>query len=208
MLHGPPRRWNDLDLALAQLEAIHQWLLDAARNSTADPAGLDQQRRALTARTHEQLVHAGAPFQRALPPRLVLAHRNGWFADKLEHELRGTGLLLVARVGDANEAVGCVVAEQPDVLLAEDELPGMPMVELLQNVLRYSPHCAVGVQVQDCKQIGRLLDAGGAFVCHRQVPPEQVAQQIVQLTAPKVELDLRTRPPRSSPATSATTFAT
>jgi CheY-like chemotaxis protein len=208
MLHGPPRRWNDLDLALAQLKAIHQWLRDAPRNSTADPAGLDQQRRALTARTHEQLVHAGAPLQRALPPRLVLAHRNDWFADELEHELRGTGFLLVSRVRDADEAVGCVVAEQPDVLLAEDELPGMQTVHLLENVLRYSPACAVGVQVQDCEQVGRLLDAGGAFVCHRQVPPVEVAQQLVQLTAPEELHHLRTRPPRSSSAVSAATFAT
>jgi hypothetical protein len=208
MLHGPPRTWNDIDLALAQLAAIHQWLRDAARTSTAVPAGLDRQRRALTARAHEQLILSGAPLQRALPRRVVLAHRTDWFADKLVHALRGTELLLVSRVGDADEAVGCAVAEQPDVLLAEDELRGMPMVELLQNVLTYSPHCAVGVQVQDCEQIGRLLDAGAAFVCHRQVPPVEVAQQLVQLTGPEVELDLRTRPTRSSAAAATAAFAT
>jgi CheY-like chemotaxis protein len=208
MLHKPPRTWNDIDLALAQLAAINQWLRDAARTSTPVPAGLDRQRRALTARTHEQLILSGAPLGLALPPRLVLAHRSGWFGDKLEHELRDTGLLVVGRVRDADEAVGCVVAEQPDVLLAQDELPGMQTVELVQNVLRYSPACAVGVQVQDCEQVGRLLDAGGAFVCHRQVSPVEVAQQLVQLTAPEGELDLRTRPTRSSAAAAAAASAT
>jgi CheY-like chemotaxis protein len=186
MLHGRPRTWNDIDLALAQLGAIDQWLCDAARTSPPESAGLDRQRCALTARTHEQLMHSGAPLHSDLPRRLVLAHRNDWFVERLEESLRGTGLLMVSRVRDADEAVGCVVAEQPDVLLVEDELPGMEVVALVQEVLRCSPACAVGVRVQDCEQVGRLLDAGGAFVCHRQLPPAEVAQQLVQLGAPEV----------------------
>jgi CheY-like chemotaxis protein len=208
MMHRQPRTWNDIELALRQLGAIQQWLRDAARSSTPDPAGLDRQRRALTARTHEQLILSGAPLQLRLPRRLVLAHRNDRFADKLEHALRGTGLLRVSRVRDADEAVGCVVAEQPDVLLAEDELPGMQMLELLENVMRYSPHCAVGVQVQDCEQVGRLLDAGGAFVCHRHVPPVEVAEQLVKLTAREAGLHLRTQPPRRSAAALPAAWAT
>jgi CheY-like chemotaxis protein len=195
MLHGPPRKWNDIDLALAQLGAIEQWLCDAAHTRPPLPTGLDRQKRALRARTQEQLMVSGAPLQLALPRRLVLAHRNDWFAGRLEHALRGTGLLMVSRVLDADEAVGCVVAEQPDVLLTEDELPGMQTVELLENVLRYSPHCAVAVQVQDGEQVGPLLDAGGAFVCHRQVPPAEVAEQLITLTAPEAELNLRAQPP-------------
>jgi hypothetical protein len=200
MLHGRPRRWNDIDLALAQLGAIHEWLRDAAHPTPRDSAGLDRQRCALTARTHEQLIRSGAPLESDLPRRLVLAHRSDWFVERLEESLRGTGLLMVSRVRDADEAVGCVVAEQPDVLLVEDELPGMEVVVLVQEVLRYSPACAVGVQVQDREQVGRLLDAGGAFVCHRQLPPVEVAQQLVQLAAPEVGLHLRARPPEPSTA--------
>jgi hypothetical protein len=196
MLHGRPRTWNDIDLALTQLGAIQQWLHEAAGSSAPDPAGLDRQRRALVARTHEQLILSGTPLSLALPGRLVLAHRDDRFAGELERALRGTGLVLVSRVRDADEAVGCVVAEQPDVLLAEDELPGMQMGALLENVLRYSPHCAVGLQVQDCDQFGRLLDAGGAYVCHRQVPPVEVAQQLVTLADSEAGHHLHAQTPR------------
>lgn len=192
MLHGQPRRWNDVDLALAQLAGIELWL-SAAHAGALDPAGLDRQRRALAARTSEQLALAGSPLQPRLPRRLVLGHRNDWFAKKLERALCGTGLLLVSRVRDADEAVGCVVAEQPDLLLVEDRLPGLATVALVQDVLRYSRHCAVGVQVQDGDRAGRLLDAGVAYVWHRQVSPAEVAQQLVGSLTPDLARRSRMR---------------
>ena len=205
MLHGQPRRWNDVDLALTQLAAIDLWL-SAARSGASYPEGLDRQRRALAARTSEQLALAGAPLQPCLPRRLVLGHRSDWFAEKLERALCGTDVLLVSRVADADEAVGCVVAEQPDLLLVEDELPGLSTVALLQDVLRYSRHCAVGVQVQDGDRAGRLLDAGAAYVWHRQVLPAEVAQQLVAPLTPGLPLQALTRP--RAPAASASRSGT
>lgn len=185
MLHGQPRVWNDVDLALRQLAAVQQWL-HAARMSGSDPAEADRQRRALVARAHQQLSHAGGPLRPRLPRRLVLGHRNEWFVSTLQAALAGTELILVCHVPDADEVIGCVVAEQPDVLLVESQLPGMQRTGLLHDVLKYSPHCAIVVQVQDAAEVGRLLDAGAGFACHRQVPPREVAQQLVQLANPHV----------------------
>lgn len=150
------------DRVVRQVQAVEAWL--AARRVQEQALRLpgmtrderlfaDRQLDALR-QTHDAIkiccarglaAHAGS-FSWAAPTAVV-AHRHAWLAQQLALHLGERGVLLVASTDNGAEALGAVVAEQPDLLLAGDRLAMMTGVDLLSAVRAYAPDTLVGVSV-------------------------------------------------------------
>ena len=138
---------------------------------------------AIVRRTDEALRASVEALVRLTGPRVLLAHRNPWLLDKLTAALTESGCEVVGSVADGAEAVGAVVAEQPDLLLVEDVLPRLSGVDVIREVRAYCPHTLIAAQVGYDDAIGAVLDAGAAAAFTRQVPPADVARSLVDLLA-------------------------
>ena len=193
------RSRNELDLAGRQLQAIAAF--HRARHAAEEAAGaasrsremrMDAARRlevvrreheALIARSHEQLRVTGDVLRRTVERRVVLAHRNEWFLDKIAQAFTDSGLRIVARLDNGADAVGVAVAEQPDLLLVEDSLAMVGGEEVVREVRTFSPETLVAAQVAYSDRIGPFLDAGAATVFTRKIPPSEVAKGLLELLA-------------------------
>lgn len=195
----PPSGLSVADLTVRQLLAIDAFHLARARESKAslprsreDRLDLarwlevqERQRAALIAHTDTVLRgEIGIMVVRG-PRRVVLAHRNDWFRHKLRGALVERELHVVACVDNAPDAVGIVIAEQPDLLFIEDTLPMMTGQQVISDVQRFAPATLIAVQVYGPESVGSILDAGAAHVVTRQVPPTDVADAIDRLTQPR-----------------------
>jgi CheY-like chemotaxis protein len=141
---------------------------------------LRRQHDAVVARAEEQLRASGLLRTRA-ERRVVLAHRNDWLVRKLEETLETRGMHVVARTDNGADAVGMVVAEQPDLLLVEDTLAMLAGLEVIREVRRFSPATVVVAQAASGDRVGQLLDVGARTVFTRQIPPDGVARSMLQL---------------------------
>ena len=194
------RAWgsaSEAELITAQILAVDAWFL--ARGRAAAPPRSDSRedqterrrqahvlatiREAIRDRTGGELG-AAAPQQRVrVAPRLVVAHRNAWFVDKLAAALAECGVQLVARLDNGAAALGVVIAEQPDLLVIEDTMALMTGAEVLAEAGQFAPRTLVAVQVQEHDRAARLSQAGAAATFLRAVPPAEVAAELSALLA-------------------------
>ncbi len=151
--------------------------MDAARSLEV----LRRQHDAVVARADEQLRASGQLLRSTVERRVVIAHRSDWLVRRLEQTLEDRGVLLVARTDNGADAVGLVVAEQPDLVLLEDTLAMLPGSEVVREVRRFSPDTLVAVQAAHGGRVGELLDAGATTVFTRQVPPHEVIRSVLSL---------------------------
>ncbi|MCW2778968.1 MAG: hypothetical protein JWN17_2693 [Frankiales bacterium] len=188
---------SDLDLARRQLEAVEAYNASRRQSEEALAATvrsremrMDSARRlevlrrehdALVQRSHEQLALTGGLLRSAGSPRVVVAHRNAWFVDRVSSGLADRGLQVVARVDNGAETVGLVVAEQPDLLLVEDTLAMVPGEQVVARLRTLCPDLLIAAHVAHGDQVDLFLRAGAAGVFTRRVPPADVAASIVDL---------------------------
>lgn len=188
---------SDLDVARQQLAAIDRWhearrATQQAAQSTATSreARMDLARRlavvhaehkAIVERTDEQLRSSVELLQRSAARRAIVVHRNAWFMDKVAADLMLHQVCVVARLTNGAEAVGAVVAEQPDLLLVEDSLPMMSGEDVVREVRTFAPLTRIGAQVAHDDRIGALLEAGAHSAFTRRVPPADVAAALAEL---------------------------
>lgn len=194
-----PQRVAVPDLAVRQIAAIDSFnraraaaRLAGAAASAGREARLDAARRmdvlrrqhgALVARTQAAL-DAGHELLLGGRPRCVLAHRDPWFLDRVADALLDQGFAVVARLDNGADAVGAVVAEQPDLLLLGDPVPMMTGHGVVAEALRWSPRTFVAVQTADPGAREELVAAGVGSVFGRSVPPADVASGLADaLTA-------------------------
>jgi DNA-binding NarL/FixJ family response regulator len=111
----------------------------------------------------------------------VIAHRQEWFVRQLAEGLREHGITVLAATDNGAEALGFVVAEQPDVLLVEDKLAMLSGAELVAEAALFAPHSIVAVQVPDNDGVCRTLDAGARNTFARRVPPADIADALAQM---------------------------
>jgi CheY-like chemotaxis protein len=190
---------TDNERLLDQLAGISAWLQARAdselqlveagsREMRLDRARrLDVMRRqhcGLVQATERQLRESGSPLRSTTAPRVVIVHRNDWFKDKVSSGLREGGIHIVAELVNGAEAVGLVVAEQPDVLLVEDKLPMLGALDVLAEVRRFAPKTRVVVQVGTDSQIGAFLETGPCTVFTRRIPPADIVDGILDLLSP------------------------
>lgn len=166
--------------AAAAVARSRELRMDAARSLEV----LRREHDAVVERAHEQLRRT-AELLRPPPaaPRVVLAHRNAWFSGKVAEALEEQGLRIVARLDNGADAVGLAVAEQPDLLLAEDTLAMVPGEQVVRDVRRFCPDTVVVAQVAHGDRVGRLLEAGATAVFTRQVAGRDVASEMCRLLA-------------------------
>ena len=151
--------------------------MDAARS-------LEVQRRehaALVERAHEQLTASGHLLRAVARRRVVLAHRNDWFLRKVTQALGEHGVHVVAGTDNGADAVGLIVAEQPDLVLVEETLSMLPGMEVIREVRRFSPDTVVTAQAASGDRVGQFLDAGASAAFTRRIPPADVARSLLRL---------------------------
>lgn len=191
-------RRTELDLLLDQLDGMQAWtrrhratgrLLEAASSGEARlnlfrrAEAVDRQRNALVDWTAQQLRESAVPLCSLSARRAVIVHRSDWFKDKISSGLQAGGIEVVARLENGADAIGVVVAEQPDVLLIEDRLPMVSGLLVTQAARQYAPRTMVIVQVAADWEIGPFLDAGATTAYSRRTSPIEIAAQLSTLVA-------------------------
>ena len=194
LVHDAHRR-SDLELALDQVRAIDAWVQahsardDEAVSTLSREDRLDQarrrdvvsrQRQAIEDWTERELRAGGDLQQSVAASRAVIAHRHAWLSAKVTAGLQAGGVTVVAELDNGAEALGVVVAEQPDLLLVGDKLAMVSGLDLCRAVRSWSPRTLVAVQVAEDWQVGPFLDAGAASVFTRRIPPADIAAQLAE----------------------------
>lgn len=118
--------------------------------------------------------------------RAVVAHRHPWLVDKLSTALAARAVLVIAASGNGAEALGIVVAEQPDLLVVGDVLVMMSAAELLAETAQVAPYTARAAHVDDSAGVGAALEAGAQSVFARQMPPDEVADGLMLLLRERI----------------------
>jgi hypothetical protein len=184
-------------LLLRQLQGIEAWNhVRQSRETALRSTPVSRQDRLDAARRIDMLAHAHAtvlarassdlaeqptPLASAIARRAVVAHRHQWFADKLTQGLEAGGVDVIGASDNGAEALGLVVAEQPDLLVVGDALVMLTGVELLGEVALFAPATLRAVQVSDSNGVGLMLDAGAHGVFTQQVPPQETADHLLAL---------------------------
>lgn len=190
-------------MLIRQLQGIDEWNSDLRRrrevltrsgmsreaevDAAHQCAALDQAQLALVRRLHEVLAADPRPLTADSGSRAILAHRQDWFVRSTSAALAELGVTVVAALDNGADAVGAVVAEQPDLLLVEESLPMMTGRQVVAETVRFAPATMLVVQVGHADRIGALLEAGVRTAVTRQVPPADVARQmhaLLDLDAP------------------------
>lgn len=110
----------------------------------------------------------------------VIAHRHTWFVDKLALLLGEHGVNVLISTDNGAEALGAVVAEQPDIVLVGGRLAMMHGRALLAESRHYAPGALLAAQASD-PQEGETLRAAADSVFLRHHPPAVVADALVAL---------------------------
>jgi CheY-like chemotaxis protein len=183
------------ELFSEQLKAIDSW--NTAREMTAHAHRLNAESReqrleasrrldalrreqdALIARATEQMI-VGYELLRVSSPRIVVAHRQAWFRDRLRARFDEQDAAVLASVDDGAEAVAVTICDQPDLLVIEELLPSITGLEVLKRVRQYSPKTKVAVQMVTNASTDPLLEAGATLVASRRIAPAVMADELLQ----------------------------
>lgn len=144
---------------------------------------LRRQHTAVVSRAHEQLRATGELLRGSGGKRVVLAHRNEWFVDRVGSALAGRGIDVVARLDNGADAIGLTLCEQPELVLVEDTLAMVPGVEVVRELRRLCPQTWIVAQCAYGDRVAPLLEAGAAAVYTRRIPPADVAASMVELVS-------------------------
>ena len=176
--------WNaarrQRELALDVSGASRETRLDGSRRRES----LARTHAALVARTHDELSLSPSMEARPSGPRVVVAHRQPWFAERVCEALRAEGADVVAVVDNGADAVGTLVAVQPHLLLVEEFLPLVTGAEVVAEAALFAPRTLVVAQVAYAETSGLLREAGAHAVVPRSVSPAGVATGMLTLVGP------------------------
>lgn len=189
------RRWATRDateLIAQQLGAIDSWhrshvaqqvsSVPRSREARMDASRrlevLQRQHAAMVSRADFQLRTSGDVLYRRPVARAVVVHRQEWFLNKVTTGLRLAGIDVIAGLDNGADAVGAVIAEQPDLLLVEDHLPMQSGEEVIRLSRIYAPDTLVAAQVAYDDRIPVVLEAGAKTAFTRRVPPSDVVRDL------------------------------
>ena len=193
-----PSARSELDVLGQQLAAIDRFnqSLEMARAAAAVATSremrmdmgrrmdvLRRQQEAVIAHAHEQLHATGGLLRATARQRVVLAHRNEWYLDRVSAGLRDRGVRVVARVNNGADAMGVALCEQPDVVLVEETLAMVPGEQVVRELRVLCPSARIVAQCAYGDRVGALLEAGASAAYARRVPPADVVEAMHRLIA-------------------------
>ena len=164
-----------------QLEAIDAWnaasrvresgLVGTGRTRAAREDAtrqIDAMRRThqtITARAAAELARDPGPL--LLPAATaVIAHRHAWFAERLAALVEARGVTVLECTDNGPDALGVVIAEQPNVVLIGDCLAMMTCDNLVTEIRRFAPVTVLAVQTNDVRQARTWLTRADAVFRH------------------------------------------
>ena len=136
-------------------------------------AARDRERQALLARL--------APDRSSPRASVVIAHRMPWTRAALRRGLESRGLVHVEEFEDGASALGAVIAEQPDVVFLQQQLPWLDGLEAVRQMRVYAPDSVLVVQLDQPHAERDAREAGAALVLPRAERPADVVDKLCQL---------------------------
>lgn len=178
---------SQADRFIRQVGAIDAWIavrrqreqaLQAPSMPRAERLDVARQVDALR-RTHDAIrgrcaLGLGAEVAplRSTGPTAVVAHRHAWFVDRLALLLDGHGVTVLVTTDNAADALGAVVAEQPDLVLVGDSLAMLPVGVLLADVRLFAPETLLAVAASDAQRAEALRARADAVFLRHQSPSD------------------------------------
>lgn len=157
-----------------------------AGHGAAREARMEQERReAVRAREQESLrVRAGAAGD-LLPgrPRAVVLHRAPWVRDALCRELERAGVAVVEMHEDGAAGLGSVIAEQPDLVVVQEQLPWKDGLEVVREVRRFAPSARIAVHLDRPAAEQAAREAGADAVFPRATRPSDMVGDLAALVS-------------------------
>jgi DNA-binding NarL/FixJ family response regulator len=141
----------------------------------------DNRRREAVLRAHQAYrVHAsdGLTLDH---PRIVLAHTQSWFIQRLASQLNHYGVAVRARAETGADAIGACIALQPEVLFLEERLPMMRSADVAAEAALFAPDTHVGVQVRR-RAIDEWREQVAVSIVDYRTPAAEVAARLFELT--------------------------
>ncbi|MCU1599545.1 MAG: hypothetical protein JWO22_254 [Frankiales bacterium] len=191
-LSWTPRSYTDR--VTQQIRAIEAWNQSRQMAAKADQqsreARMDARRRldviraahaAIIERSRSSLADSGRVLDAFPAPTLVLAHRQPWWRDKLAGQLAAAGVHVLACLDNGADAIGVSIAEQPDLLVVEDNLLMVSGTGVIREVRAFAPATVIVAQAQTEQQISALLEAGAHLTFTRRVSPVMIAEELCNL---------------------------
>ena len=175
--HAARRAEQAAEAASAVAQRSREMQLDLARRMDV----VRRQHAAMVARTEEHLRSSAHLLAARQPARALVVHRDTWFVDRVCRSLRERGIEVVVELDNGADAVGVVVAEQPDLLLVQDRLPMLGGAQVLRQALPFAPRTVAVGHVDSDAAVSELLEAGARAAYTRRVPPVDVAQALSDL---------------------------
>lgn len=116
-------------------------------------------------------------------PRAVIVHRAAWIREALCRELVRAGVEVVDMHEDGAAGLGSVVAEQPDLVVVEQQLPWKDGLEVVREVRRFAPAAAVAVHLDQPQAEQQAREAGAHAVFPRPTRPADMIASLLALTS-------------------------
>jgi uncharacterized protein GlcG (DUF336 family) len=176
--------------ALSRRRAVRRFLAAVEEAKAASKAVNSPREAVVDAATHvsslirqEQAVLTQS--ERHVPPssgapRVVLAHRSLWMLSKLEAALARRGAVVVAVVDDGADATGVTVAEQPDLLIAENRLATVTALQLVTLLREHSSGTQLVIYGGFGPELNVLRSHGAGLAFDRLVSPDDVVEESLE----------------------------
>jgi CheY-like chemotaxis protein len=150
---------------------------------------VELERREAVRRLEQEALQARAQAQAAgqpdaARPRAVVVHRVAWTRDALCRELLKAGVEVVEMHEDGASGLGSVVAEQPDLVVVQQQLPWKDGLEVVREVRRYAPSARVAVHLDQPLSEQDARAAGAHAVFPRTTRPADMVPALMELNRP------------------------
>ena len=156
-------------------------------HGAAREARMEQERREAVRRREQEALDARAAVAALLPeaaaakPRAVVVHRAAWTREALCRELVRAGVDVVEMHEDGAAGLGAVVAEQPDLVVVQEQLPWKDGLEVVREVRRFAPSARVAVHLDRPLAEHGAREAGAHAVFPRSTRPADMVPALVDL---------------------------
>ncbi|HWG95177.1 MAG TPA: hypothetical protein VNU66_13240 [Mycobacteriales bacterium] len=171
-----PRLGERIVRQVQAIDAFHRSRQGAGEEAPLTERHVD----ALLWRTDEGLRQAGASLLQSGPTALV-TDRSPSRAAEMASLLEARSVEVVGRTPSGPEAVGWAVAEQPDLIVADDSLGADAVVDVVRQLRALCPHALVAVRVSRPEAALRVLEAGAHAVHVRRLAADLVARELTEL---------------------------